>query len=356
MVGACAFPSPQGSQVYMGGMARALAEAGCDLCLLSYGHGQPHAPLPYTHLRLPQPRAYTRLRSGPDMIKPLLDIGLLTCLLNIPADIFHAHNYEAAAIACIAGRLRGIPVIYNTHGLLSEELPSYFRNAKSVYRALGAKIDQGLVEQAQMVVAISKRGKQVFSLLKPRRIEMSLPGLWPEDFEGVQPVKAERPTVAYAGNPDNYQDLDILFAAMRYLPEVTLRIVSHTAAWPAHRNTEIIQPNSWESARNAIAGAQVAVLPRIWCAGFPIKLLNYLALGLPVVVAEGSAQGFKGEVVVKNADPRALAAGIEQALHRPTAVDTSAFMAEHAWPQRVPQILGWYHALLKGSGPSYWHP
>lgn len=356
MVGACAFPTQQGSQVYMGGMARALAEAGCDLCLLSYGHGLPHAPLPYAHLRLPQPRAYTRLRSGPDMIKPLLDIGLLTYLLNIPADIFHAHNYEAAAIACIAGRLRKIPVIYNTHGLLAEELPSYFSSAKSVYRALGARIDQGLVGQAQMVVAISKRGKQVFSLLKPRRIEMSLPGIWPEDFEGLRPLKAARPTVVYAGNPDNYQDLNVLFAAMRYLPAVTLRIVSHTAAWPSYQNTEIIKVSSWGAAREAIAGAQVAVLPRVQCAGFPIKLLNYLALGLPVVVAEGSAQGFKGEIVVKNADPRALAAGIEQALHAPTAVDTSAFIAEHAWPQRVPQILGWYQRLVGDSGPSCWPP
>jgi len=348
MVGACAFPTQQGSQVYMGGMARALAEAGCDLCLLSYGHGLPHAPLPYAHLRLPQPGAYTRLRSGPDKIKPLLDMGLLAYLLKIPADIFHAHNYEAAAVACIAGRLRKIPVIYNTHGLLSEELPSYFRSAKPLYCALGARIDQHLVAQAQMVVAISKRGKQVFSLLKPQMLEMSLPGLWPEDFEGVQPVKAERPTVVYAGNPDTYQDLEVLFQAMRYLPDVGLRIVSHTAAWPihhSHRHTEIINVSSWAAAREAIAGAQVAVIPRVQCAGFPIKILNYLALGLPVVVAEGSAQGFKGEFVVKNADPKSLAAGIMQALQSPVQIDTSAFIEEHAWAQRVPQILGWYQRL-----------
>ena len=59
-----------------------------------------------------------------------------------------------------------------------------------------------------------------------------------------------------------------------------------------------------------IAACDVAALPRAVCSGFPIKLLNYLGLGIPAVVAEGSAPDMPGVVAVENHNPQAMADAI----------------------------------------------
>ena len=53
--------------------------------------------------------------------------------------------------------------------------------------------------------------------------------------------------------------------------------------------------------------ADVAVLPRSVCSGFPIKILNYLAVGTPVVVAEGSDMNLEGCLSFPNGDFRMMA-------------------------------------------------
>ena len=40
--------------------------------------------------------------------------------------------------------------------------------------------------------------------------------------------------------------------------------------------------------------ADVAVLPRSVCSGFPIRIFKYLAIGTPVVLAEGSDIDLEG--------------------------------------------------------------
>ena len=54
------------------------------------------------------------------------------------------------------------------------------------------------------------------------------------------------------------------------------------------------------------------------CSGYPIKLLNSLALGVPTVVAEGSAQTLPGVVVVPNHDPVAMASEIRRLVQNDT--------------------------------------
>ena len=53
----------------------------------------------------------------------------------------------------------------------------------------------------------------------------------------------------------------------------------------------IIPNRSFEEIPHFLAAADVTVVPRPHCPGFPVKLLNYMAAGKPIVVFAGSAMG-----------------------------------------------------------------
>ena len=55
-----------------------------------------------------------------------------------------------------------------------------------------------------------------------------------------------------------------------------------------------------------IANADIAVIPRIHCAGFPMKLLNYLALGCVTLVSEGSFVDLPGAICFPDGDTTSL--------------------------------------------------
>lgn len=333
---AAPFPTSQGSQVYVKGMARGLRAVGVDVHVVCYGDGEGDPGVPV--VRIPHPPGYHRRRSGPDVVKPFLDVALAARLRTLDVDLVHAHNYEALAAALASGK----PVVYTNHNLLAKELPTYFRRGRRVARALGALADRELPRRADAVVAIHAQAGAALRALGCAHVEVVPPGLEPGEFEGVTPRRAGPGRwVVYAGNLDAYQDLDVLRAAMALLPDHRLLVVtSSPCTWPG---ATVVQPRDWAEARDWIAGADVAALPRTLGGGFPIKLLNYLALGVPVVVAAGSAQGLPGEVVVPDREVPAFAAALRGAVTRP---DAAAFRHAHAWSGAATRIVEIYRATL----------
>jgi glycosyltransferase involved in cell wall biosynthesis len=62
-----------------------------------------------------------------------------------------------------------------------------------------------------------------------------------------------------------------------------------------------------------LASADVLVNPRTICPGVPMKLLNYMASGAPIVTFDGSSRYLvdgRSGIVVPNEDVRSFAAGI----------------------------------------------
>ena len=76
MVAACPFPSRQGSQVLIHEMSEALARRGHEVELLTYGQrcvaGAPRSHL-YAHRAIGRLPGDDASRSGPTLVKPLLD-------------------------------------------------------------------------------------------------------------------------------------------------------------------------------------------------------------------------------------------------------------------------------------------
>lgn len=361
------FPSPQGSQVYVRGMARALARRGHRVIVACYGFGQGEPDGDYTLLRAPAPRGYSNLRAGPDLTKPWLDLAMAAQLLRLRPrpDLIHAHNYEAPLAAWPACRLRGIPLLYNNHNTMSEELHRYFTRpaARSVARAVGRGLDRSVPRLADAAVAISEQAVPILESLGCPRVHHVPPGVDPADLEGVDGARARaryglegRPWVVYAGNPDAYQDLEVLVDAVARLEDLGLLMVSASPMDRLERRAEALLPParrrfvrtaSWPEVRDLIAAADLAALPRAVCSGYPIKLLNYLGLGRPTVCARGSARDIAGVVEVPNHDVPAFADALaalardpagRQALGARARVDILARFTWDAVAARLEQV------------------
>ncbi len=349
-MGAFPFPSDQGSQLLLAGTTRALVEAGHHVEIAAYAHGAGLMPagLGETPVhRAPGVPGYRRMRSGPDVVKPVLDLRLARVVAEVlrdrPFDVVHAHNHEAllsCVVARSATRTRHFPaLVYGQHTLMAEELPSYSRLPG--LRALGHALDR-LPRLADGAVALSARGALA---LGPLGAAVIPPGLFASDFAGVQPRRPNSGRwLVYAGTPDAFQGLGGLAAAMEALPGWHLLLVG--PAWTARAARRVWHaavPVSarWPSARDWIAGADVAIVPRETCAGFPMKLLNYSALGLRTVVMAGGAYGVPGEVSVEPGESTAQAVSRSLDLPRPAL---ASVLAKWSWSSRVPALVELYDA------------
>src|SRR4051812_24668832 len=106
MLAACPFPTAQGTQVVIRHLASALAHAGHEVHLITYGYGDAHpdeAELPF-HLHRTA-RIDVGLRSGPSPRKPAADMALFLAAARVikthSCELIHAHNIEGLALGAL---------------------------------------------------------------------------------------------------------------------------------------------------------------------------------------------------------------------------------------------------------------
>ena len=378
IVAACPYPTTQGTQVFIRGMVRALCRRGHEVHLVTYHFGEDLPGEGEILHRIPPMPGYHKLRAGPAWSKPVLDALVAARLLQVvrrvrPA-LIHAHNYEAPIAAYLVRALTGVPVLYHSHNLMADELPLYVegRLARAVARRAARLLDRQIPRRADRCVVISEQAVGAHEALgvAPSRIHHLPPALHPEDFADALPAPAG-PTVVYAGNPDRYQDLQVLVGAMvqvvRRLPEARLLVVSSAgldevsalarAGGLDPRHLELHTTSRWDEVQELMRRGTVAALPRALCRGFPIKLLNYMAVGLPVVACAGSAKvGTDGETgrVVPDGDVSAFGAALLELLEEPELARRmgerarASILQDHCWERRVAELESVYKRTANG--------
>jgi glycosyltransferase involved in cell wall biosynthesis len=335
LVVAAPFPALRGSQVLVGQLAEGLARRGHRVHLVAYGAVSDAVPPTVTVHRLPRIWGCGVSASGPHPGKLVLDMLLTAKLWRVVrahgVDLLHAHNYEAAVASLIVARLTGRPVVYHGHSAMADELPTYFssRVGQVVGARLGRWLDRHVPCRADYCIGVSA---ELVALLRRRGVEADgVECVFPagpdpepcDDGPERQPLVSRGAVLLYAGNLDGYQNLDLLlrsFALVRAVrPQAILLVVTHAEGWRyrrrarrlRHAGIRVVRVRSFPEARRLIAGADVALCPRTEATGFPIKLLNYMAAGTPVVACAGSAKliehGRTG-LVVPNGDTQAFAA------------------------------------------------
>lgn len=380
MVAACPFPTTQGTQVAIADMIRALVTRGHEVHLVTYGHGEDLPPCGATMHRARSLPGYSRMRSGPDWCKPVLNALLLAPLLRLVrsgrVDLLHAHNYEAPVPSYFARAITGIPVLYQAHNLMADELHLYFEKGRrqSLAKLTARVLDASIPRLADRCVVMSEEAIPALASLgvKQENIDLILPAVCWNQFAQIRSNPGRvvsRPTVIYTGNPDVYQDLDVLLRAMQLVVEQlpSARLLVVTGSQPrelleeARRlginesNLSVLVTREWLRVQEEMAGAQVAALPRGRCRGFPVKLLNYQAMGLPVVACAGSAKNIehgRSGLVVADGDDRAFAAALLRLLNSPADRDRmgragrTSVREEHCWKSRVIQLEQTYARVI----------
>lgn len=380
MVAACPFPTCQGSQVLVRQTAESLARRGHQVHLICYHFGE-EIPLQTSEQlvlhRIAYPSIYRKYRAGPSIQKPLLDALMVRLLLKVTRrhriQVVHAHNYEALLVGLSSRLFSRTPVVFHSHNAISDELSSFFRStrARRLADRVGGLIDGSMPRRADHVIAINDELERFFldHGVGEGRISCLPPGIALEEWserpladgspesaalEALDRWLGEQESVAlYAGNLDDYQNLPLMFRAFvrvrAQLPQARLVVVSRSDPRPYRELTAelgladvvlFVDHTSFQLARQVFRRCRVALLPRIsWC-GFPIKLLNYMAAGLPVVASQGSAKiVYHGEsgLVVPDGDEEGFAAAVTRLLSEP---DTARAMG-HAGRQRVEAEHGW---------------
>jgi glycosyltransferase involved in cell wall biosynthesis len=325
LLGAFAFPYPQGSQIFFAQQARDLGEAGAQPVLLCYGSGVGAAPDAIERIPSPKRLAPRVMGSGPQWGKPLADLALLGTWLRAarrarrrgrPFDFVLAHNVEAAAIALASRRATRTPVVYVAHTLLGHELSAYLpeRHAGEAART-GQQIERAIVRRADGVIVLSGAAHRALSPHAPGEVALIPPSFHarPAPDPAHQARTCRRHGLSpgryalYSGNLDRYQDLDLLAAATRRLPASSDPVVVASHAPPSPAPTPLapgretprpaqlrhVRVGDFEEMRSLIHGAGCLVAPRRRIGGFPIKLLNYMEARRPIIAFAGAAPGLK---------------------------------------------------------------
>ena len=329
-VGTFPYPSRQGSQVYVKGIIEGLVELGHHVDLLCYGHGVGDLDDPRENVnvhRTPTLFGYSNMRAGPDFVKPILNILMSLKMRNLRPDIIHVHNYEAPIVTkiakIIAKHLRGVPMVYSAHTLMGEELETYFQKdcARRMAKVFGYGLDRFIPKMSSHAIVLRKQSIPILQSLGCKLVSEVSPSVDVKEFLPLEELLKRCPSVlqegkwiVYAGNPDAYQNIEVLMSALECLPDIGLVMVSasDTRDWIRKNGRVVhIQTNDFEVVQHYIANADLAVIPRMKCTGFPIKLLNYLMLGCVTLVSEGSMVDMVGAIAFPNGNVEVLVEKIE---------------------------------------------
>lgn len=309
--------------------------------VVTYHLGEPWKDPPVDLHRIPAVLGYRKTAPGPSYRKLLfVDRRLVGKLREVLAshaiDVVHGHHYEGLLVALLARR-PGIPLLYDAHTTLQSELPSYGLGLPTLMkRGLGRLLDRRLPRLASHTIAVTEAVRDHLldvAAVVPERVTVISNGVEGEMFDapagGAWKGEAGTRTIVFAGNTAAYQRIDLLLEAFARVrarrPEARLLIVNHSGLGPYEalvdrlgvRDAMIVETAGFDDLPRFLAGAQVAVNPRIDCAGVPQKLLNYMAAGVPVVSFRGAAPVIRHErtgLCVPDEDTDAMAAAIERLL------------------------------------------
>jgi len=343
MVAACPFPLSRGTPVRIHRMAEALADRGNDVHVVTYhlGTGRVNENV-HVH-RTRNLKFYSKLSAGPSpaklaLVDPLLTVLLRKVLKTQPFDVVHAHHYEGLLVGALA---RGdVPMVYDAHTLLMSELPFYKMGLPTSVKArIGKWFDHYTPRFADHTVCVTDtiRDKLVKETgLDAARASVIMNGV---EFEHFDPdLRPPAPptdgrTVLFTGNLASYQGIDHLlkaFAIVRgQIPDARLVIATASDFAPYESLArglgildaiELIDSPSFDELPAIIASGDVCMNPRVDGDGVPVKMLNYMAAGRPVVSFASSAPGVvhnRTGWLAESGNASSLAEGIVTLLRNP---------------------------------------
>lgn len=323
---------------------------------------------------------YRKLSAGPSWQKPLLDIFLFLRVLRegrrFRPHILHAHLHEGAFLGVFLKKLLRVPLVFDCQGSLTGELVDhgFFREKSLLWRLFGI-LERVINGSADFILTSS--GKTCRDLtdtwhVSPEKVAALVDAVDPEVFRPAATTEKaampkDVPVVAYLGVLNRYQGTDILLDAARELkrrgePVHFLVMGYPEEPWRSEAGAAGLQDMMtftgrvpYGDAPGLLAGADIAVSPKVSLTEANGKLLNYMACGLPTVAFDTPVnRELLGEtgVYAPRGDVQAFTDAIAGLLHDPErrrrlrAQARERAVREHSWQARGGQLERVYHLLL----------
>ncbi|MBT3337176.1 MAG: glycosyltransferase family 4 protein [Anaerolineae bacterium] len=295
-------------------MAEALAKFGHDVHVITYHLGDKSGNHPFRIHRIPDIPFYQNTKPGPTFLKLfLLDLLLAIKFIRLHAkikfDIIHSHHYEGLIATLPSQLFFSTPILYDAHTLLLTELHHYnIPLPRHILDRIAATLDRTLPKFADHIISVSKSIEETLKILDDNQDELI--SVVPNGVEiDLFPQKDTKKNMGddlvlgYAGNFAPYQRLDVLLKAFLHIhksyPTTTLKI--YTEDDPADVLALIgevslgaiirVFKTPFDDLPDKLAKTDILLNPRMDGAGHPLKLLNYMAAGKPIVTFPGSAHG-----------------------------------------------------------------
>jgi glycosyltransferase involved in cell wall biosynthesis len=381
MVAACPFPLGRGTPIRIQREAEALTARGHEVHIVTYSLGTADPVSGVTVHRTPRLPGYRTTSPGPTYQKLLaLDSMLVATLFRLlraqPIDVIHAHHYEGLLVARAAKAFTKTPIVYDAHTMLGSELAFFRLGLPGRFTVpLGHYLDRRLPKLADHIISVTETIRDHLiagNVVSDAQISVIGNGVELEQFRpDLHPPWASDALrrIVFTGNLAPYQGVDILLqgfaAAASRRRDIRLRIVTDSdfsAYEPSARQLgirdliEVVSAPSFADVPAFLETAHVAVNPRLEADGIPLKLLNYMAAGKPIVSFKGSAPGLIHEHtawLIAGSDPADFGRGILALLEDPERAQAMGRRARslaeqhYRWPVLAERIERIYQDLLE---------
>jgi glycosyltransferase involved in cell wall biosynthesis len=259
---------------------------------------------------------YSKLTAGPSVHKFYVDLFLLwtvlrACLSQKP-DIVHAHLHEGILIGKIASLVFHIPLVADLQGSLTGELADhkFFKKGSLVHR-LFAAVEHWLVRMPDATLTSSTKMLQWYEENGHRhakRLRVIIDGVDTKRFQSGFPTKglygrlqlpAGRKIVGFLGVLTEYQGVSVLLEAIPYVldqhPQTHFLIMGYpnvehyqerARALGIGDHTTFTGRVDYEEAPHHLELCSLLVSPKLHSSEGNGKLLNYMAMGRPIVASD----------------------------------------------------------------------
>lgn len=349
MIVASAFPANHGTPGSVINICRQLQETGLTVHVITYPVSEYEVPFQMNvHRPIKKTTHGDTFKVGPSWQRLgydfLMIFKTISVVLKYDIDIIHTHNYEGQLVGFAASLFTGRPVVYHAHNNMADELTQYSgMKPKFLVAGLAKLLDRLIPKTGDQIICISNALYRFFinQGISARRLTMLPLSVVMYSGEGYRLDEIKQkyqlppcPNVIYSGTLDRFQRLDYLvqaFAEVRAgFPGASLILVVNN--YQPGQLAQIKQMSRELSIDDAICyvfdstleelplllkSGDIAVVSRPECPGFPVKILNYMAAGLPTVCFQGSAKCIEHEktgLLAEDHRVDQLAANIERLL------------------------------------------
>lgn len=297
--------------------AQALTAMGHEICIVTYPGGR---DVPSLQIHRPGVlRRTARVHVGSSRRKGVLDAVLgvqsLLLALRFQPHVIHAHLHEGALIGAILRCLLRIPVVFDYQGSLTSEMLDHgflsknsfwFQPIRAIERAINHAADAIIVSSenaARLLVEEDgcqpDRVSELPDCVDPHRFDPAcdtVRQVWVARERCAMGIPDDRQIVVYLGLLAEYQGLTHLLHAARLVVQRRPRTHFFLMGYPGERRyadlaaslgiaNHVTFPGriAYESAPQYLALGEVAVSAKLARTEGNGKLLNYMAMALPVV-------------------------------------------------------------------------